>query len=143
MRGNTNGSSTIGGYLQRMGHELHQNPVPTGYDEVGASWLGTNNTLERTAFGEHVARSTGSNFGGDVIGLLTDNGIPTAPGNAAAIVDFFAGILFGGAMSPAERQAAIDFLLTDDSGNPDPGYNNARIRGTVGFMLGYAGFQEQ
>ena len=59
------------------------------------------------------------------------------------LVDFLGGVMFGGAISPAERQAAIDFLESDDAGLADPNYNNTRIRQTVGYMLGYAQFQEQ
>ena len=74
--------------------------------------------------------------------LLVANGISTAPGNAAAIVDFFADALFAKALTGAERQAAIDFLNTDNSGVVSA-YNNTRIRDVVGFLLGYPQFQEQ
>jgi hypothetical protein len=57
-------------------------------------------------------------------------------------VDFLADALLGGALTPAERQKAIDFLNTNDSGTPST-YNNARIRDLVGFLLGYPQFEEQ
>jgi hypothetical protein len=79
-----------------------------------------------------------------VIGLLNANGVSTAPtpNNAAAIVDFLSGVLFGGALSGAERQAAINYLNTDDNGVTS-NYTDARIRETAGFLLGYAQFAEQ
>jgi len=141
-RGKTNGYSTVRSYLIRMGHRYHENPVPTGWPERGGDWVDTNNLLERQNFGLDLAARTGSSFGTDLILLLQDNGISTAPGNAAAIVDFFGDVLFGGAWTPAQRQAAIDYLNTDDDGVVSD-YNLARIRETVGFMMGYAQFLEQ
>ena len=38
---------------------------------------------------------------------------------------------------------ALDFLLTDDDGNPDPNYTLARIRNTVGLMMSFGRFQDQ
>jgi len=70
------------------------------------------------------------------------NGVSTAPGNAPAIVDFFSDALFGKALTPAERQAAIDFLNSDNNGVVSD-YDNTRIRNTVGFLLGYPQFEEQ
>ena len=60
--------------------------------------------------------------------------------DAAAIVDFFGDVLFGGALTPDERQAAIDFLGEPDSG---PLFGDAQIREVVAFLLGYPQFQEQ
>jgi len=50
--------------------------------------------------------------------------------------------MFGGALAPGERQAAIDFLDTDVDGTPGP-YDDTRIQRVVGFMLGLPQFQEQ
>ena len=129
-------------YLSRAQHLPYLDPVPTGWPENGDEWVDTNNTLERQNFGIKAAAGTSATFGSDPTGLLVANGISTAPGNAAAIVDFLADALFGKALSPVERQKAVDFLNTDDSGNVS-NYNNARIRDVVGFLLGYPQFQEQ
>ena len=51
-------------------------------------------------------------------------------------------MLFGGAITPSERQLALDYLTTDELGNPAP-YDDNRIRETVGFMLGFAQFNER
>jgi uncharacterized protein (DUF1800 family) len=142
VRGQTNGTSTVRNYLSRMQHLYFQNPVPTGYSELGADWLDTNNLLERHNFGMDMSGRTGTNFGADVIGLLNDNGVSTAVGNTEAIVDFYIDVLYGGALTPAERQAAIDYLNTDDNGVVSS-YDNSRIREAVGFLLGFAQFLEQ
>ena len=124
-------------------HIPHYNEVPTGYSELGEDWIGTNNTLERQNFGIALAFLNDPTFGSDPSALLSANGVSTAPGNAAAIVDFFADAMYGGAIAPAERQLAIDYLETDNLGQPDPNYDDGRIRQTVAFMLGLAQFQEQ
>ncbi len=142
IRGKTNGNSQVFNYLTRAQYLPYLDPVPTGWPENGDDWLDTNNTLERQNFGIQLAAATGSNFGSDPLALLVAHGIPTAPGNAAAVVDFLSDVLFGGALTSAERQNAIDFLNTDDNGNQAT-YNNARIKDLVGFLLGYAQFQEQ
>ena len=142
LRGRTNGQTQVFNYLTRAQHLPYLNPVPTGWPENGEDWIDTNNTLERQNFGIQLGASSNTSFGSDPLGLLVANGISTAPGNTAAIVDFLADVLFGGALTPAERQEALDFLDTDDSGNPSP-YTNARIRDLAGFLLGYPQFQEQ
>ena len=141
-RGTTDGFTRVLDFLVSAQQILFFYDVPTGFPEDGGSWLGTNNVLERQNFGVHLALVNGPSFGSDIIGLMNDNGVPTAPGNAEAVIDFFADIFFGGALQPAERQAAIDFLTIDGQGFPTP-YDESRIRQVVGFLLGYPQFTEQ
>ncbi len=142
LRGYTDGVDRVVNYLVQAQHLPYYNEVPTGYPELGGAWIDTANTLERQNLGIEIALTGSLVFGSDPIGLLQDQGIPAGPGNAAEIVDFFADVLFGGALTPAERQTAIDFLLTNDQGVPSF-FNASRIRQTVGFLLGYPQFQEQ
>jgi uncharacterized protein (DUF1800 family) len=144
VRGKTDGATITRLYLVPLQEQLHMNPVPTGYSELGGDWLDTNNLLVRQNFGLDLGSRTATAFGNDVIGLLNANGVSTAssPNNAAAIVDFLSEAMFGGALTGTERQDAIDYLNTDDSGAPSP-YNDARIRETAGFLLGYPQFIEQ
>jgi uncharacterized protein (DUF1800 family) len=141
-RGQTDGASTVIDSLVLAQHIPHFNPVPTGWPETGGSWLGTNNMLERQNFGILLLESTDPSFEALPIDLLQDHGVSTLPGNAAAIVDFFIDAFFGGALTPAERQAAIDYLNTDEAGIPSA-YDEARIRDVVALLLGYPQFQEQ
>jgi uncharacterized protein (DUF1800 family) len=144
VRGLTDGRTALSNYLSRMSEVFHRNPVPTGYPENGADWLDTNNLLERQNFGVDMAIQTSPVFGADVIGLLNANGVSTAPApnNAPAIVDFLSGVLFGGGLTASERQRAIDYLNSDAGGTVLP-YDDARIRETAGFMLGFPQFLEQ
>ena len=143
-RGRTDGVTQVLSYLGRMQEPPHLNPVPTGYSELGGDWLDTNNLLERQNFGLDMTSRTATSYGADVIGLLNAGGVSTSPtpNNAPAIVDFLSDVLFGGALTAAERQRAIDYLNTDDNG-VTANYNDARIRETCGFMMGYAQFLEQ
>lgn len=141
-RGTTDGETNVVQYLVSMGHIPHFNTVPTGWPEDGGSWLGTNNTLDRQNFGFDLFDSPSPVFRADPIGLLNDNGVLTTPGHAAEIVDFYSRVLFGAALTPVERQAAIDYLETDDFGNSSD-YGDARILETIGAMLGFPQFQEQ
>ena len=90
-----------------------------------------------------VAQDT-AEFGANPESFLQANGIPTAPGaeNAARIVDFLIEMMFGTALSPADRQAALHYMLTDDLGNPAD-HDSTRIREIVAVLLGLAQFQEQ
>jgi len=141
-RASTDGISFMFILLVTAQHIPHYNPIPTGYPETGPEWIDTNGTLWRQNFGLILTELADAAFGSDPVALLNANGVSPVPGNEAAIVDFFAKILFAGAISPADRQAAITFLSTNDSGVVSP-LNATRIRDTVGLMLGYPQFQEQ
>ena len=140
--GRTDGITTMLTFLVNAQHIPHFNDVPTGYSELGEDWLGTNNYLERQNYGLALALIDTFEFGSDPAAFLNANGVSTAPGNAEAIVDFLIDALFAGALTPAERQSAIDYLNTDSAGVPSP-YDDTRIRETVAYLLGYPQFQEQ
>ena len=144
VRGKTDGLTSVRTYLSRLVELFHVNAVPTGYSEIGGDWLNTNQLLDRQNFGLDMATRTATAFGADVIGLLNANGVSTAPSpdNSPAIVDFLSDVLYGGALTSAERQRAITYLQTNDSGTP-AAYTDARIRETAGFMMGFAQFLEQ
>jgi uncharacterized protein (DUF1800 family) len=141
-RGRTDGITSVLDFLASTGHIPHYNAVPTGWPEDGASWIGTNNSLDRQNFPFTMLSSGGPEFGADPLSLLQDHGVSTDPGNADAIVGFLAEVYFGGALTPAERQAAVDFLNTNDLGNPAP-YDEIGILKTVVFLMGYPQYQEQ
>ena len=65
-----------------------------------------------------------------------------APSIGESSLDFFVDGLYGGAVTPADRQAAIDVLNTDDNGVISD-YTTERIQETVGFMMGFAQYTEQ
>ena len=143
-RGKTDGLTLVRDYLIRMSELLHENPIPTGYSELGGDWIDTNNLIERQNFGLDITSRNDFAFGADIIAVVNAAGVSTAPvpDNSAAIVSFFAEVLFGGGIAPAERQRAIAYLTTNAGGSASP-YDDSRIRETLGFMMGYAQFMEQ
>ncbi len=141
-RGKTNGlNRDLSGYVQRLQYVPYVNPVPTGYPEVGGAWIDTNNLLERQNFGFDLAERTANAFGSDLLVLMSDNGL-TSASDPAAIVDFWSGILFAGALTPAERDEALTYLTTDENGLP-AAPTDLRVQQLVGFLMGYPQFLEQ
>ena len=67
VRGMTDGTSSVYTYLSRMGELNHQNPIPTGYSEIGGDWIDTNNLLDRQNFGVDMANRTATTFGADIM----------------------------------------------------------------------------
>ncbi|NJN63786.1 MAG: DUF1800 domain-containing protein [Acidobacteria bacterium] len=124
----------IENYLYVMGHNVHRNPVPTGYAERGRSWINTNAVLDRQKFGIDLATNFlyGANPASLVAGLT----------DPEAIVGVFADRLLGGQISPAQRARAVSFLTTNDAGNPAP-FDSARINEVAAYILGLAQFLEQ
>ncbi len=124
-------------YLYTLRMNMHLNPVPTGYPEAGLSWINTNAVLDRQKLGIDLA--TNVLYGANPAALASAYGVTTPEG----IVDFFAQRMFGGRLTPLERQRAITFLTTDDAGVPQPGLTPDRINQVAAFLLGLPQFQEQ
>jgi uncharacterized protein (DUF1800 family) len=153
--GNTSPLSRMGG----MG--LFNKPEPDGYSEMGRIWLNTANLCERMRFVQHLLMpSTSSLKSSDYGSPGTKNISDPAKlvrlkiaqvswNDPAAIVDYFLRILYPGegrANLGLDRQAAIEFLITDDAGRPSP-FNftahDGRLRGMVAFLMCLPRFQEQ
>ncbi|ANM29389.1 hypothetical protein ABI59_07005 [Acidobacteria bacterium Mor1] len=123
-------------WINRMGQLPFRNPIPTGYSESGGDWLGTNAQLDRQDYGMDIVLN--ASYAQEINLMVSEYSLTTDE----EIVDFFADVLFGGQMTPFERQVALDYLNTDDSGVPSP-YTDERVRETVGFMMGFKQFLEQ
>jgi len=153
--GNTSPLGRMGG----MG--LFNKAEPDGYSEFGRIWLNTANLCERMRFAQHLMMpSTSSLKSSDYGSPGTRNSSDPAKlvrlklaqpswNDPAAIADYFLSILFPGegkANLDLDRQAAINFLSTDDAGNPSP-FNltshDGRLRGMVALLLCLPRFQEQ
>ncbi len=101
--------------LSRMGGMgLFNKPEPDGWSEFGRIWLNTANLCERMRFAQHLADADEQRHEGrrlwkpglrntsDPVGLLKAK-LPAASWNdAAAVVDFFLGLLY-----PGRRRGAI------------------------------------
>jgi len=156
-RGNTSPLSRMGG----MG--LFNRPEPDGFSEFGRIWLNTANLCERMRFVQHLMMSRGSSlktsdYGNpgaantsDPVALLAKR-MPGQLSDAAAVVDFFLGLIYPGegtANLGRDRQAAIEILNTNEAGGSSPfnvlsgGAYDGRVRSMVGFLLSLPRFQEQ
>src|SRR5262249_30981402 len=125
--GNTSPLSRMGG----MG--LFNKVEPDGYSEFGRIWMNTANLCERMRFVQHLLMPTTSSTKDDDYGSpglkntsdpakLVKLKLPASSWNdPAALVDYFLSLLYPGegrANLGLDRQAAINFLTTDDAGNP-------------------------
>jgi uncharacterized protein (DUF1800 family) len=146
--------------LSRMGGMgLFNRPEPDGFSEFGRNWLSTANLDERWRFAQHLlmASSYGlknTDYGtrnntSDPSGLIRSK-LPSASWNdPAAIADFFLSILYpgeGAGNLGQDRQAAIDFLNTNEAGAPSAfnfAAHDGRVRGMVALLMCFPRFQEQ
>ena len=149
--------------LSRMGGmSLFNKPEPDGWPELGSVWLNTANLCERMRFVEHLLMPTtgttlkdrdygnaGLRNTSDPAGLVRLK-VPSGDwNNPGVLVDYFLGLIYpgeGAANLGIDRQAAIDFLNTDDAGASSPfslTTHERRLRGMVGTLLSLPRFQEQ
>jgi uncharacterized protein (DUF1800 family) len=157
----TDGYGLITGLSRMGGMGLFNKPEPDGFSELGRIWLSTANVCERMRFAQHLLMTSGYT-------LKTTDGsrsnvsepaklirlkLPSSSwNNPGAIVDYFLGILYPGE-GPAnlglDRQAAIEFLTSNDAGvaTPQTPFNltthESRVRGMIALLMCFPRFQEQ
>jgi hypothetical protein len=163
-------TATTDGYsftspLSRMGAmSLFNRAEPNGYPEYGSAWISAGTLAERVRFIQSLLTAAnaspsrpsdaGNNFGNPV--ALLKKKLPAASwNNAAAVVDYFIGIIYPGegrANLDQYRNAAIQFLNTGDSGLATDLFSNlgntttpydTRVRGMVSYLMTLQRFQEQ
>lgn len=167
LRLNTNGAAgftaNTDGYsfatpLSRMGGmNLFDRDAPDGYPETGPNWISAGTLVERIRFLQAFLNAgTGDDAGNhtcDPVGLFKAR-LPSASWtDAAAVTDFFLGILYpaeGAANLQLYREAGINFLNTADNGTTASAFNtltgttlDTRIRGLVSMLMTLQRFQEQ
>src|SRR5262249_5631764 len=134
---------------------LFDRAAPDGYPEVASPWISSGTLVERIRYIQALLNpGTGDDAGNntcDPVALLSKK-IPGNEKNAAAVADYFLGILYpgeGAGNLALYRSAAITYLNTDDNGASSPltgqsgtTYDN-RIRGVVSMLMAYPRFQEQ
>jgi uncharacterized protein (DUF1800 family) len=152
--------------LSRMGGmALFNKPEPDGWSEFGRIWLNTANLCERMRFVQHLLMpnnsslkttdygNPGRNNTSDPVALLKNKLSAASWNNDAAVVDFFLGLLYpgeGAANMGRDREAAIDYLNSNDAGNGASAFSDlsgaaydGRVRSMVGFLMCLPRFQEQ
>lgn len=151
--------------LSRMGGmTLFNKAEPDGWSEKGSIWLNTANLCERMRYVQSYMMSSANGLkSADGSSGLRNTSDPVAllrlrqPGSlsdAAAVVDYFMGLLFpgeGAANLAIDREAAILHLNTAENGSSSPfnllntssAAHDGRVRSMVGFLFSLPRFHEQ
>jgi uncharacterized protein (DUF1800 family) len=147
---------------------LFDRPDPDGWPEFGRSWLNTATLCERIRFCHQFLVRPGDvrkddDYGTpgtynvcDPVKLLKMKLPPSRWNDAVGVADYFLGILYPGegkANLDAHRNNAVEFLNTNDANPPASspfsslGHSSlaydGRVRGMVGLLMSFPGFQEQ
>jgi hypothetical protein len=145
--------------MGRMGAmSLFNRAEPDGYPEFGPAWISAGTLAERLRYVQSLLlAATGDDAGNNTVDpvALLKKKLPSGSwNNSTAVADYFVGILFpaeGRANTDMYRNAAVNFLNTDDAGSNSPftslsntgaGYDT-RVRGMVSFLMTTQRFQEQ
>jgi len=146
--------------LSRMGGMgLFNKPEPDGFSEFGRNWMSTANLDERWRFAQHLLMASNYGLKNTDYGTTRNTSDPSALirarvpssswNDSAAITDFFLSILYPGEGTGnlgQDRQAAIDFLNTNEQGASSPfvfASHDGRVRGMVALLMCFPRFQEQ
>ncbi len=124
------------GAIADMSHLPHNFFTPDGFPEVDS--LGTQKLLYRVQFNARIYLETNPSY--DLALLLSDYGVDL--NSASDIVDYFIRVQYQSNVTTIDRQLAIDFLSSDESGTPtalDPmaaDYDN-RLETVAAFIASY------
>jgi uncharacterized protein (DUF1800 family) len=153
---------------RRLNMRLFYREAPDGWSEFGRDWINTSALVERMRFVENFLASATNplkdvDYGGggddnvsDPVALLKLKLPAEQWRDAAAVADYFLGILFlgeGKANLDLDRAAALAFLNSSDSGapnsspfaslDPNSAAYDTRVRGMVALLMSLPRFQEQ
>ncbi len=138
---NAQGSyQNLPGYIRRMGLRLFQNPVPTGWDEVGSTWINPALLQERARFVNQIARaSSSSSTNIDPIAFFQSRSLETAEGITAYLFDLLGGDIW----DDMERQTALDILNENGAFDINSATANAQLRELIGTVLSFPEYNYQ
>lgn len=124
--------------LKRMGMDLFQNPLPTGYSDTGDDWVSPVALQERVRFVNLLANArSGASYVDS--GLFKAKGSVTAESIASDLLNW----TIGGYYAELEWQTALEVLNAEGAFNPNASNADARIRETIGTVLSYPEFNYQ
>nr|MCH9698675.1 DUF1800 domain-containing protein [Gammaproteobacteria bacterium] len=126
--------------IAAMGIRLYENPVPTGWSEIGEDWINAGLLVERLKWVNQLARElpNGSNTVIDPLSFYPQYGFETAEG----ITGFLLQLSLDTDITDLARQQALDVLGTTgfDLSNPDA---EDRLRQLTGSVLSFPQYQFQ
>lgn len=124
--------------LRRMGQDL-LNPPNVGGWVGGQAWINATTLFERFNFANKLAtaRDDARPYFTDVPGPLRARGLQTAE----AMVDYYAGVLLDGDLTPEARQALVAYLDPDGRFAPTDQAIDRKVRGLVHLALSTPTYQ--
>ena len=125
--------------LRRMGQDLLNPPDVSGW-KGGSTWINSTTLFERFNWGNRLAsgRDASKPYFADVGGQVQAHTL----GAPDALVDYYAGLLVDGDLTPEARQSLLDYLntgVTLDLNNP--GSIDLKARGLVHLALAVPTYQ--
>lgn len=127
-------------YIRRMGIELFRNPVPTGWDEVGSTWINSALLQERTRFVNKIARaSSNSSTYIDPVNFFKSLNLETAEG----IVSYLLNLTGGNIWSELERQTAMDILSENGDFDINAATAKQQLQELIGTVLSFPEYNYQ
>jgi uncharacterized protein (DUF1800 family) len=140
LRATPGNGTDMNSYIESMGMDLFENPLPTGWSETGDDWVDTTLLLERAQFTNQVVRNslTGSSTRVDLVNFFRSRGYDTAE----AIVGLLFELFFQKELSELERQIGMEILTLGGTSRFDINATDARARlqkliWTLGSFPGY------
>lgn len=122
--------------LKSMGIRLYENPVPTGWSEIGTDWINTNLLIERMKWVNSYVRNTSGTVT-DPLQFYPSYGYATADG----VVGFLLQLSVGDDYSDLSHSTALNILGEDfDLANSTAEAQLQQLHGTV---LSYPQYQFQ
>lgn len=125
--------------LKRMGMDLYQYPLPTGYSDTGDDWVSSAALQERVRFVNLLANARSGATYLDTTKLFNAQQAVTAESIASDLLNW----TIGGYYAELEWQTALEVLNAEGAFNPNASNADARIRETVGTVLSYPEFNYQ
>ncbi len=127
-------------YIRRMGIRLFFNPVPTGWDEEGTTWINSALLQERVRFVNQMASASNSNTTlVDPLAFLQSRNLDTAD----AIVAYLFDLLGGDIWTDLERQTALDILNENGIFDINATSASTQIHELIGTIQSYPEYNYQ
>jgi uncharacterized protein (DUF1800 family) len=126
--------------IAAMGIRLYENPVPTGWSEIGEDWMNASLLIERIKWVNRLARElpNGNNTTIDPLSFYPQYGFETAEG----IVGFLIKLSLDNDVTDLARQQANGILGVDGIDLADPDAED-RLRQLSGSVLSFPQYQFQ
>ncbi|MDQ5769920.1 DUF1800 family protein [Thiothrix subterranea] len=125
--------------VKRMGMDLYQYPLPTGYSDTGDDWVSSAALQERVRFVNLLANARSGATYLNTATLFSLQQAVTAESIASDLLNW----TIGGYYAELEWQTALEVLNAEGAFNPNASNAEARIRETVGTVLSYPEFNYQ